>query len=227
MAEDEDFDGFITREGERISIKDADRISAIFLETADIKGAVECLCQLAKECCGAGHFDAALTYIKKVLPLVDAPGQKAECFLRMGLVFEAIGDYKAAEEAYSRSFDLPQEQNTTWYFLNNNRGFCLNQTGRYREAERYCRAAITIEPDRHNAHKNLGVALAGLGRYAEAAKRYIRATKLCPADSRAMSLLDELFACHKEIVQDIPDFLAQLLECHELVQKANGGPSLQ
>jgi hypothetical protein len=57
-----------------------------------------------------------------------------------------------------------------------------------------CRAAVAIDPRRRNAHKNLGVALQGLGRYAEAARSYLRAADICPADTRALRLLQALIA---------------------------------
>jgi tetratricopeptide (TPR) repeat protein len=223
MADDDrDFDGFITNDGEMISIKDADRVSAIFLRTKDVESAVGCLWNLAVECIESGYFNAACQYIKKVLPLVEHPDDKAECFLKMGSAMELLRDYVEAEKAYSQAFDLPQERNATWYFLNNNRAYCLNQAGRYQEAEQYCRAAIRIDPRRHNAHKNLGVVLEKIGRIREASKHFIRATRLCPADSRALAHLDELFARHREIIREMPDFPAQLLKCHELVQKRKG-----
>jgi tetratricopeptide (TPR) repeat protein len=205
-----------------ISIQDTERVSAIFLKTADVHSAVESLWQLTMDCVEAGYFSAACKYIEKVLPLVDDPGDQAECFLKLGQALEQLRDYAEAAEAYARAFDLPREQNTTWYFLNNNRAYCLIQTGRSAEAEQFCRAAIRIEPKRHNAHKNLGIVLQDLGRIGEAAKTFIRATKLRPEDGRALALLDELYRSHREFLDELPDFPAQLFACHELVQRKTG-----
>jgi tetratricopeptide (TPR) repeat protein len=55
-----------------------------------------------------------------------------------------------------------------------------------------CLEAMAIDPGRHNAHKNLGIALEGLGRYAEAAQSYGMAARLCPQDRRAHDLLEKL-----------------------------------
>lgn len=214
-----DFDGFITQDGEMISIQDTERVSAIFLQTTDVNSAIGSLWQLVTDCIDAGYYGPACKYIEKILPLVDAPEDKAECFLRMGQAMEQAKDCAAAQEAYARAFDLPAEPNATWYFLNNNRAYCLIETGRSAEAERFCRAAIEIEPKRHNAHKNLGLVLRNAGRIAEAAKSFIRATRLCPEDPRALGLLDELFRNHREAMEQIPNLPAQLLRCHELVQR--------
>ena len=73
-------------------------------------------------------------------------------------------------------------------------GYCLNELGRHREAEAYCRKAITIDPRRHNAWKNLGIALEGLGQHADAAAAWIEAATLCPEDERAKRLLEKLAA---------------------------------
>lgn len=222
-----DFNGFITQDGEMISIQDTERVSAIFLRTTDVHSAVGCLWQLVMDCVEAGYFSAACKYIEKILQLVDDPVDKAECFLKMGQTLEQAMDYAAAAEAYARAFDLPQERNATWYFLNNNRAYCLIQMGRSAEAESFCRAAIRMEPKRQNAHKNLGAALQNLGRIGEAAKSFIRATKLHPGDARALALLDELYRRHREIVNEFPDFPAQLLACHERVQRKSGELSVQ
>ena len=144
-------------------------------------------------------------------------------FCRANLGIFSRAPKQAALEAYSRAFELPQEQNENWYFLHNNFGYCLNQVGKYQEAEKYCRAAMDIEPGRHNAWKNLGIALQGQGLYAEAAKNLILATKLCPADSRALAHLEDLIAGHREILEEIPDLLTQLCECDEAVEQCTKG----
>jgi tetratricopeptide (TPR) repeat protein len=57
----------------------------------------------------------------------------------MGLAMEHVQNYEAAFIAYLKGVDLQQDFEDTWYFLNNNAAFCLNQLRRYGEAERYCR----------------------------------------------------------------------------------------
>jgi tetratricopeptide (TPR) repeat protein len=227
MHEEEGFDGFITEDGRPISIKETEKVSAIFLRTAKVENAVGILRHLIVDCLDAGYLDAAAKYAEKMLPLLDAPDEKAECFLTMGRVMEQLRKFTEAEGAYARAFDLPQESNDTWYFLNNNRAYCLNQIGQHQEAEEYCRTAIEIQPKRHNAYKNLGIALIHLGRHGEAVENLVLATRLCPADTRALAQLDELFTRYRDIIREMPDFPAQLLKCHELVQRTHGKPATQ
>jgi tetratricopeptide (TPR) repeat protein len=156
-----DFDGFVTPEGEAISIKDTNRMFSLLVNSTEQRDQItQYLWGLAEDCLGRGYHGAACGYLEKILSLVDAPGEKAAYLLRMGLVMEQSRDYQAALDTYLRAIELPQESNDVWYFLNNNTGFCLNQTGRHQEAERYFRAAIEIQPDRHNAYKNLGACTA-------------------------------------------------------------------
>jgi tetratricopeptide (TPR) repeat protein len=145
----------------------------------------------------------------------------------MGQAQERSGDCKAALETYARAFELPQERNIVWYFLNNNRGYCLSLDGRYQEAEMHCRAAIEIARERPNAHKNLGLALQGQGRYSEAARSFILATMACPEDARALGHLEDLIAAHGEILKHEPDLLELRQKCHEMAQRVRGKPRVQ
>jgi tetratricopeptide (TPR) repeat protein len=211
-------------DGEMVSIQNTERMFAIIVKGRESRDQItEFLWGLAKECWDSSYFKAAYDYIGKILSLVDDPSEKAACLLSMGRAMEQLSDYRAAVEAYLRAFELPQEQNENWYFLNNNLGYCLNQMGQYQEAEKYCRAAIDIEPGRHNAWKNLGIALQSQGLYAEAAMYLIHATKLCPTDSRALAHLEDLIAGHREILEELPDLLTQLCECDDAVQQATEG----
>ena len=130
---------------------------------------------------------------------------------------EGLENYKAAIYFYSQAFSLEPEDTLTWYLINNNLGYCLNQFGRFAEAEGYCRSAIKIDPERHNAYKNMGVSLAGQGQCAEAARNYIKAIRANAADPRALKLLEQLFAEHPEIAGEVPDIDAQIQKCQEAV----------
>jgi tetratricopeptide (TPR) repeat protein len=225
MSQPEDFDGYITPDGNLILLDDVDgMVSIISRRTENREEIVAMLWGLAGECADAGH-NVAFAYFDKILALVDAPGAKAECLLAMGQAWERSGDHKAALETYSRAFEMPQEPDNVWYFLHNNLGYCLNLESRYQEAEAHCRAAIKIDPYRHNGHKNLGVALQGLGRYCDAAKSFIVAVIACPEDGRALGHLEDLVAAHRGILEQEPKLLEQLRECYQVAESTRGRPS--
>jgi tetratricopeptide (TPR) repeat protein len=197
----DNFDGFITRDGELLSITDVDGVFSYLARRHDKPSDISrALWSFGEECRNAGHFGVAGEYYEKILLLEDEPSERAKCLLAIGMVGEKSGDFVASAKAYARAFELEQEPNFIWYFLNNNLGFSLNQLGRHKEAVRYCRAALKIDRRRHNAHKNLGVALEGLGRYAEAARSYLRAAKINPGDGRALNHLKHLLSTHPEMM---------------------------
>ena len=101
--------------------------------------------------------------------------------------------YNYALEYYLRGIrDDSVEDKVVSYFLYNNAGYCLNNLGEHKEAEGFCRQAIAIDSTRHNAYKNLGIALQGQEKYQEAAKAYRTADSICPEDPRAKNLLNNL-----------------------------------
>jgi tetratricopeptide (TPR) repeat protein len=111
----------------------------------------------------------------KVFSLTDEAQGRAGIPLAAGIVLERTRDYSSSAESYRAAFAYPKRKDETWYFLHNILGYCLNQLGEYEEAEELCRAAIGIDGRRHNAYKNLGVALEGLGRHVDAAEAYLAA----------------------------------------------------
>jgi tetratricopeptide (TPR) repeat protein len=215
--------GFVTQEGEVISLFDSDRVLAVIKEHCngcdEIRGM---LCGLFRKCVRTGLFDAAYDYGEKMLAYTASPEERAHLILRMGLMKEEVGKYEEAVKTYFSAFSLNPGRDETWYFLNNNLGYCLNHCGRYEEAERYCRSAIAIDPARHNAFKNLGFAHQGQGRYSEAAKAFIRAVHLCPRDPRALKLLEDLIRDHKDDLAEINVLIIKLNQCRELVKQATG-----
>jgi Flp pilus assembly protein TadD len=138
---------------------------------------------------------------------------RAEITLAMGQLMEGLGDFKAASATYSRGVTLEPIDPLVCYFLHNNLGYSLNQMGDHIAAERWCRAAIQIDPQRFNAHKNLGVACQAQGSYVEAARSFIRAAHCEASDPRAAIHLRALLEAHPEIAIDIPDIREQLESC--------------
>ena len=208
---DESLDGFILRNGEFISIDDAERMyeqARIWLKTPEEITVL--MWELACECAAKRKYAGAQAYFQIALDASADDDTKACCLLSIGQLKEQQGDYGAALGWYRKAFDLQPGADETWYFLHNNLGYCLNHVNRHKEAMAYCRSAISINPDRHNAHKNLGVALEDRGRFNEAVQSHLAAAELCPADPRALGLLVELLAWHPEIGANNPDLLQRI-----------------
>src|SRR5216117_3276640 len=73
----------------------------------------------------------AYGYLVRLMMLADSAEKKATCYLAMGQSMEQMRDYASAIIFYSRALALEPVNNDTWYFINNNLGYCLNQVGRY------------------------------------------------------------------------------------------------
>jgi len=216
---DEAFDGFIAEDGEKIPVDDAARLIPMAEEhLKDAKKLQEVLMSLGLRCFETARFAGAQAYFEKLYQLTDSKNEKAFCLLSIGQMKEKQREYESALGWYRKAFSLGPEGGEVWYLLNNNLGYCLNLFERHKEAMEHCMAAISIEPNRHNAHKNLGVALEGLGRYADAAKAYITATLLNPRDPRALHHLESLVASHPEVQQDIRELNVQMDACRKAAE---------
>lgn len=178
---------------------------------------VEALWQLARFYRSQKRYDTSLDYLRQVIATSGDPEIKAASVLAMGQAMEEVGDYEAAVKFYREAFALSPTRTHTWYFINNNLGFSLNTLGRAVEGEEYCRAAIAIDANRPNGHKNLGISLAAQGKYREAALCFVRATQANASDARSLRLLRELLQKHQELRND---FETELHRCEKAVRMA-------
>ena len=167
-----------------------------------------------------GHPEKAMQYIDRLIANTDDSEKKASYLLAMGSLMEQSRNYQEAIVFYSQALILEPTDSETWYFINNNLGYCLNYFNKHIEAEPYCRAAIKIDPHKHNAYKNLGVSMEGQGKYPEAAVLYIKAVETNARDPRAFKLLEELVAKHEAIKYELPDIQDQIKKCQEAVRLA-------
>lgn len=175
----------------------------------------DALWQLAIFYSQACRHDLALDYLRRVMDLQPDIEHKAACVLGMGQIMEQAGDYESAVRYYREAFALEPVNTRTWYFIHNNLGFSLNTLGRFAEGERYCRAAIGIDPQRPNAFKNLGIALQGQHRPADAARCFVQATRADAADARSLKLLETMLAQHPDL-----GFEMELAACRNAVRTA-------
>jgi Flp pilus assembly protein TadD len=180
----------------------------------------------ARECFDYRRFDGAVGLLAKALSLAADDGVRAYCLLEMGRAHEAKPDFRAAADAYGQGLAFPREPTHTWYFLNNNLGFCLNQLGRFEEAEPVCRTAIAFQPLMYNAHKNLGVSLQGQGRLVEAAHSFLEAARRSGSDPRALAHLEDLLAQHPYVGREHPELLEAAQECCMVGAGRDGGRTM-
>ena len=142
----------------------------------------------------------------------ENPGKQAAGYLALGQLLEQQDRYADAEAMYARGLEIPSAAVEVAYLLHNNRGYCLNLLGRHADAETFTQAAIGIDPARHNAHKNLGLALAGQGRFLEGVRCLLEADRCNPANGQARHHVAELLTDHPEILTADPDLAAACRE---------------
>ncbi len=165
----------------------------------------------------SGEQKRAIEILAKTESVTQDPERKAYLFLSAGQLSEQLRDFHAALSFYYQALSLEPTDKRTWYLVHNNIGFCLNQLGRHREAERYCRDAISIDAKRQHAHKNLGIALEGQGMVTAAAEAYITAVLTNPTDNRALAYLERLVQSAGELAGEMPDIQERLRKCRAVV----------
>ncbi len=162
-----------------------------------------------------GSRDLAISNLDFLIANSQNAGDKGLYCFRYGQLMEQIGDFEKAVEYYQKAFALEPAGEDIWYFIHNNLGYSLNQLGRFPEGERFCRAAIKIQPVTHNAYKNLAIALEGQAKFVEAAENYIQATKHNVMDSRAFHHLKDLLEKQPELLTENPEIAEGLAQCEE------------
>ena len=206
-------------EGEAVTYEEAENFLLEQLEERN--GACkETLWQLARVYSGMKRHDEALNCVYKLLQLSDDPEENASCFLALGQLMEQKGDFASAVDYYRGAFVLKPANTRTWYFINNNLGFCLTILKRYSEAEDYLKAAVDINPDLSNAYKNLGLCYQGQGDYVKAAEQFIMAVKVNASDPRPVQHLEDLEKNHPNIFLENPDISDLFKMCKKAVAAA-------
>jgi Flp pilus assembly protein TadD len=204
-------------DGKPITPNEAEGVLLKQLQTG-VRNPEDVMWDLARLYSLTGHQDVALQCVQQLVEATEDPEKKAACYLAMGQLMEQVNDYEAAIKFYSEAMVLEPVNSQTWYFINNNLGYCLNHFGRNVEAERYCQTAIQIDPLRHNGYKNLGISLEGQDLYALAARCYVAAVQTNASDFRALRHLEHLLTKHPEVALEIDDIQFYLEACRAAVQ---------
>ncbi len=165
----------------------------------------------------AGMAEMAEEKFRLLLDLVDNLEGKAQVVLALGQMAEQANDYQLAVSFYREALSMEPAVSWTWYYIQNNLGFSLNELGRYEEGETYCRRAIATDPKFPNAHKNLGLALLGQHRLREAAACFVDATRADARDPRAKDHLSDLLDQHPTLRDE---FATDLEFCKNEVNEA-------
>jgi len=187
-------------EGKLVALSNEEAEKWLLNSLAEAKdNPVPALWQLAQFYKLSKQHEKALQRLRELMNLLPDVEEKANCVLTMGQAMEQAGDYPAAIRYYREALGLEPSHTFTWYFINNNLGFCLNTLGKFTEGETYCRRAIAVDASRPNAYKNTGIALAGQGNYREAAACFVTATQVNAADDRSLRLLEDLVEEHPEL----------------------------
>ncbi|HSS96375.1 MAG TPA: tetratricopeptide repeat protein [Terriglobales bacterium] len=197
----------------------AEMEKALLKRVEDEKESTEALWRLARWYQHSKQIEKGVSCLRQILAQMPDPENKAGCVLAMGQMMETAEDYAAAVRYYKEALAMEPTHTSNWYFINNNLGFSLNTLGEFVEGETYCRRAIDIDPNLPNAHKNLGISLAGQGEYRKAAKRFVTATQVNAADGRALRLLQDLIKQHPELAYDFEEAAACCQKATEVATK--------
>ena len=167
-----------------------------------------------------GQQERAVEFVERLLELSNDSEECASCMLTLGQLMEQMNDFGSAKVFYELALALKPREKHTSYFIHNNLGYSLIQLGLYEDAESYLKRAISIDPQRLNGHKNLGLACEGLGRLEEAAECYVTATKLYPSDTRSLAHLENLLSKNPNLYANVLDLQTRLDSCRNAVQRA-------
>ena len=159
--------------------------------------------------------------LDRIVDLHEDANHQSGLLVTLGVTAERREDWDTAIGYYVRSLAAGPTGSDLAYFSHNNLGYCLIQLGDWDQAESYCRSALQVNPERHNAHKNLGLSLGGQGRYLEAAHSFIVATEREPRDRRAHAHLKDMIREHPDAFHGSPGLLVRARELDLIEQVPN------
>ena len=150
----------------------------------------------------------------------------AKAYLMRGSEAEHRCDWEDAVAHYRQVVALVPADRMLRYWGHNNLAYSLLLLGRFGEAESHARAAIDVNEDRHNAHKNLGLACEGLGRPVEAATSFLDAAFRCAADERAWLHLQKLLTKHPDLLAEEHELGERMEVLRQFYEEHGGVPAL-
>jgi len=175
--------------------------------------------QLAEEYALTRRQREASGLVRRLIALTDDPERKAFYLLTLGRLSEQAGEPEVAAAYYAEGLAAEPQDRNNWYFLHNNLAHCLNERKVFARAEWLSREAIVIDPHRHHARHNLGLALEGQERWKEAAESYVDAVTVAPTEPQPLLRLEQLLRLHPEVIRELPGLQAKLEECHRVLEQ--------
>ena len=157
---------------------------------------------------------------QQLMELTTNTEERATLFVRLGCIGEQMSDYAMAESFYRDSLRIGARGFMREYWAYNNLGYCLNQLGRPAEAQPYLNRAITLDPTRSNAFKNLGLCYQGLERFPDAVEMFIEATRANATDDRSLVHLDALIESYPALYEQVPELDVKVKMCRDAVDSA-------
>ncbi len=152
-----------------------------------------------------GKIDSATILLENFLKKKVADDEKnAHCQLALGQIATDSQHLEAALGHFQAALEFEPRKKKITYVIHNNIGYCLNQLGRFADAESHCRTAIELNWKRASAYRNLGVSLEGQGELTGAAWVLVEAVKLEVSDERARALLEKFIAEHPALIVRCP-----------------------
>jgi Tfp pilus assembly protein PilF len=176
-----------------------ERLLAEVNSEAQSGSAIKAMWNLANFYKATHQVEKAEDAVRNLLSRVPEVENRAYLVMSLGQLAEMTKHFDLAVCFYKEGVSMEPCSQFTWYFLHNNLGYSLNQLGRFEEGELYCRRAIEITPRPPNGHKNLGLALQGQGKNADAAHCFVTATQANASDGRSAKHLEELIRQHPEL----------------------------
>lgn len=151
---------------------------------------------------GIEKVDSARVLLHLFLETTKEPEQKAHCHLALGQIATDEQQIEVALNHFNTALRFNPLKTKVGYVLHNNISYCLNQLGRFREAEKHCRMALEIDGRWASAYRNLGISLDGQENTVGAVWALVEAVKMDSSDDRARNIL-------KKIISEQPSLAIQ------------------
>jgi tetratricopeptide (TPR) repeat protein len=153
---------------------------------------------------GIEKVDSARALLELFLETSNDSEQKAHCHLALGQIATDEQQIEIALNHFTTALRFNPAKAKVGYVLHNNISYCLNQLGRYKDAEQHCRMALEIDARRASAYRNLGISLEGRKNILGAAWALVQAIIMDQADDRARDILKRLVSEHPSLAIQCP-----------------------